>query len=133
MKRLSLFLLMLFSLVGILCAQSGAAGRPYQRTRSLSSQADAYDLPYLTVKRPFPQQASDQTQLIVFSPDSMEVEIRLKEWLVGHKAALTHTYRIGPGRQELPIPLQGLPEGAYVIEVLRRGNMVAIKHLEVYR
>ena len=128
-----LLLIGLSILSATLFAQSGDAGRPYQRTRGMSTQSEAYDLPYLTVKKPYPQRASDQTHLIIFAPDSVDVQVRVKAWMTGYRPLQSHTFQIGPGRQELPIPLQALSEGPYTIEVLRREQVVAIKHIEVFR
>lgn len=132
MKSLILpFTLCLFLVGSTLWAQSGAAGRPYQRTRGMAPRA--YDLPYLTVEAPKPQTASDLLTLTIYSPDSMEIGLHVREWMYHGKPNWEMAFRIGPGKQEVEVPLYALAEGDYTLRVYRRERVVAAKHFSVMR
>jgi hypothetical protein len=111
-------------------AQSGDSGRPYQRSRGMER---AYDLPYLTVEAPQPGSAADFTTLVIYAPDSMDIALEVGEWMSQREASWTDLRRIGPGRQEIDLPLYALAEGNYTLRVLRRDQVVAARHFLVVR
>jgi hypothetical protein len=111
-------------------AQSGSAGRPIHRVRSVER---AYDLPYLTVEAPQPAIAADLINVVIFAPDSMDISLTLGAWMSSRGPSWQAEQRIGGGRQELTLPLYALAEGRYTLRVYRRGQMVAAKHFLVER
>lgn len=111
-------------------AQSGIAGRPYQRTRSLER---AYDLPYLTVETPQPGYAADLATVVIYAPDSMDIRLEVGEWMSTQEANWQVAQRVGPGRQEVALPLYALADGRYTLRVYRRQEVVAAQHFAVQR
>ncbi len=123
--------LLAYLLLGqVALAQSGSAGRPFHRVRSVEH---TYDLPYLTVEAPKPGLASDLTTVVIYAPDSMDIDLAIGEWMSNCEPAWQKEQRIGPGRQELQLPLYGLNEGRYTLRVYRRGQVAAAKHFAVRR
>ncbi|MEM9984168.1 MAG: hypothetical protein AAF804_03655 [Bacteroidota bacterium] len=111
-------------------AQSGNAGRSYQRTRSLQP---TYDLPYLTVDGLSPSTASDQSTLVIYAPDSMNIVLEVEPWMKEGKSIWTRTYRIGPGKQKLHLPFQALSSGDYTLLVTRRKQILGSTSFRIDR
>lgn len=128
MRRLTCLFALLLSFTAAALAQSGNAGRPYHRTRSVER---AYDLPYLTVETPQPGRAADLTTVVIYAPDSMDIGLTVGEWMSNREPAWQKEQRIGPGRQELTLPLYALADGDYTLRVYRRNRVVAAKHFVV--
>jgi len=128
MRPFLYFLLAGLLLGDVALAQSGSAGRPLHRVRSIER---AYDLPYLTVEAPQPGQAADLTTVVIYAPDSMEIGLTIGEWMSHREPAWQKAERIGPGRQELTLPLYALADGDYTLRIYRRNRVVAAKHFVV--
>ncbi len=111
-------------------AQSGNAGRSYQRTRSIST---SYDLPYLTVESLSPSIAADHGTLILHAPDSMNILLEVEPWMREGKSVWMHPCRIGPGKQLLNLPFQALPEGDYTLLVTRRKQVLGSVSFRIKR
>lgn len=129
MKATLFFISLLLLLNGAL-AQSGSAGRSYQRTRGIER---SYDLPYLTVDRLTSPQVADHLTVVVYAPDSMRLSLSVEQWMQDGQRLCQRSVMIGPGRQDLTLPLQGLAEGTYTLLVERRGQVLGAKHFLLER
>jgi hypothetical protein len=126
----TVILLTLFASASGLMAQSGEGGRSYQRVRATQR---SYDLPYITVKTLTPRVAADQAILVLYSPDSMWLTLRIEAWMEEGNDLWQQRVSIGPGRQEILVPLYALQEGRYTLLVDRRRQTVGTQALAVVR